>query len=345
MKYKCTDCGQEYDIKPEFCDCGNNIFDEISDEKPVADVKPAEKFKDLKNIYPQAEFKPNYPKKRNVDIPSVLIFIICIVLSVCSWVFIGRDTKNLSQNSINDTIQTEVKEIPTIDQLWKENTSSVLTVTPQPVPEPVAVKVVEKKPEKIVSEKPKKATQTVSKPTQNTNQAKPQQQKTSQQPQPTMTEQEKQAIIQKLTTKNTPAKTTPTTVQPKQEPVKTEVKQEVKAETKPEVKPEVKAPDPAQLKKELDAYKIALRNKLGKSVNFAAVIGDGKCAVTFKLDGTGNLVNRKFSVQSKNNSLNDAVYAAMMQNATFKEPPAGYTGETLTLTVTMYSGNFEVTLK
>ena len=43
-------------------------------------------------------------------------------------------------------------------------------------------------------------------------------------------------------------------------------------ETKTEVRPEVKAPDPAQLKKEFDAYKIALRNKLGKSINFAAVM-------------------------------------------------------------------------
>jgi len=27
--FKCTDCGQEYEIKPDFCDCGNNTFEEI----------------------------------------------------------------------------------------------------------------------------------------------------------------------------------------------------------------------------------------------------------------------------------------------------------------------------
>ena len=348
MKYKCTDCGQEYDVKPEFCDCGNNLFEEISDNKSE------EKFEDLKNIYQQAEFKPEFSKKRNVDVPSVLIFILCIILSILSWIFIGKDTQNFAQIALEEPVQTNIQEIPSIDKLWKEKTPSATTVKPEPASEPVAAKTVEKKIDNNQVKKveaSKKTTQTVTKP-QQTAKTKSSQQTTSkpqqtvqskpasQQPQPTMTEQEKQAIIEKLTTKNTPAPKTQTT-QSKQEPQKTEVKQEIK----PEGKAEVKAPDTAQFKKEFDAYKIALRNKLGKSINFAAVIGDGNCAVTFKLDQTGNLINRKFSVQSKNNSLNDAVYAAMMQNATFKEPPAGYGGETLTLTVKMYGGNFEVALK
>ena len=44
--YKCTDCGQEFDTKPEYCDCGNNIFEEIIAEKKV---KSAVKFKQTKS--------------------------------------------------------------------------------------------------------------------------------------------------------------------------------------------------------------------------------------------------------------------------------------------------------
>lgn len=313
MKYKCTDCGQEYDAKPEFCDCGNNVFEEIIDKK----------VENLDKIYPQAEFKPEFPKKRNLDILSVLVFIICIILSILSWIFIGKDTENIAQNTTEEPVIMNAKEIPSIDKLWKEKSLSVLTITPQPIPEPTGVKVVGKKPEKTV--------QNVSKPRQ-TAQAKT----ATQQPKSTMTEEEKQAIIKKLTTKSTPAKTVSTTVQRSQE--------SAKAEVKTEINPEVKVPDTAQLNKELGAYKIALRNRLGKSINFAAVIGDGRCVVTFKIDRTGNLIERKFSVQSKNNSLNDAVYAAILGNPTFKEPPEGYKGETLTLTVTMNGGNFEVKL-
>ena len=32
MKYKCSDCGEIFDNKPDYCDCGNNVFEEIVEE-------------------------------------------------------------------------------------------------------------------------------------------------------------------------------------------------------------------------------------------------------------------------------------------------------------------------
>ena len=31
--YKCSDCGAEYKVKPDYCDCGNNSFIEIKEER------------------------------------------------------------------------------------------------------------------------------------------------------------------------------------------------------------------------------------------------------------------------------------------------------------------------
>ena len=343
MRYKCTDCGQEYDLKPEFCDCGNNVFSEI----PTANEK----------IEQKQEFTPKRPlvdktsstpvKSRRIDIPSLLIFLLCIFLSILSLIFIGRDTEPKAENVADKQVQTSVKSIPSIDRLWSESAPVISNPEKTQKIEVVAVKPAEKTQSKTTTPKTTKTTN-VSKPAAKTVQQTQQssQQRTVVQPQTSMTEQEKQELIQKLSSKKTPqqkpatSKTEPqktdntlSVVQPKQEQVKTEVKQEVKA------------PDATQLKKEYDAYKLELQNKLGKSINFGAVIGDGKCAVTFKLDATGNLVSRKFASQSQNNSLNDAVYAAMLANPTFREPPMGYKGETLTLSVTMYGGNFEVKLK
>ena len=28
----CSDCQKKYDIKPDFCDCGNNVFEEIKEK-------------------------------------------------------------------------------------------------------------------------------------------------------------------------------------------------------------------------------------------------------------------------------------------------------------------------
>ena len=72
--YKCTDCGQEFDTKPEYCDCGNNIFEEIIAEKKV---KRAVKFKQTKSNI-------------KFDILSWIIFGLCIILSIFVWIFIGN---------------------------------------------------------------------------------------------------------------------------------------------------------------------------------------------------------------------------------------------------------------
>ena len=88
-----------------------------------------------------------------------------------------------------------------------------------------------------------------------------------------------------------------------------------------------------------------MRNRIAANIDFTKVIGDGSCAVTFKIDSVGNLVERNFATQSQNKSLNDVVYYAMMQNPAFQPPPTAYKNETLTLSVKMYGGNFEVTLK
>ena len=87
-----------------------------------------------------------------------------------------------------------------------------------------------------------------------------------------------------------------------------------------------------------------MRNTIASKIKFAGVIGDGDCVVSFSISNNGTLINRKFEKQSTNNTLNDAVYHAIMQTPGFKNPPEGYNGQTMRFTVKMYSGNFEVTL-
>ena len=38
--YKCSECEKEYDIKPAYCDCGNDVFIEIAS---TPQIQPKEK--------------------------------------------------------------------------------------------------------------------------------------------------------------------------------------------------------------------------------------------------------------------------------------------------------------
>lgn len=279
--YKCTDCGQEFDTKPEYCDCGNNIFEEIIAEKKV---KRAVKFKQTKSNI-------------KFDILSWIIFGLCIILSIFVWIFIGNG-EDAAEHSEKPK---EHVEIPPINELWKENN----------------IKSTEKQTQNFVPKitvEPKK----VVKPIQSTKPAKttpaPSIKRETKPVQNTMTEEQKKKLVERLTTPSN------------------------------DVKKPVPVVDEAALRRELVSYKIALRNKIASNIDFARVIGDGNCAVTFKVDSSGNLIDRKFSIQSNNNSLNDVVYSAMIQNPGFQRPPKGYKGETFTLSVKMYGGNFEVSL-
>ena len=144
-----------------------------------------------------------------------------------------------------------------------------------------------------------------------------------------------QTVVQNQPKPQTQVQQTATQTQPKQQ---TQVQQ------KSNVQPSQNVSN-TLLQQELANYKVALRNKIGSSINFLSVTGNGNCAITFKIDSAGNLINRKFVIQSDNNSLNNAVYKAMMSIPTFKAPPAGYQNETMTLSVKMNNGNYNVYLK
>ena len=312
--YRCTDCGQEYEIKPEYCDCGNNTFEEIlqkednlsssssssssstvQTELPV-EIKEKEKEKEIKKFINSKSTNTSVQDKI-----SLVIFIICIILSIFVILFVGNDNSSQETAPKQNVVKNKkavTNNIPAINEIWTE-----------------------KKTEKSAPPVQISPVQNVQNYVQKTN----------------TTSTVKTIPVQTAKPKQTAIKSTQSSKQKNN--IQTPVNQNKKTSSKP-----VTQPNTAQLQQELLSYKIALRNKIAAKINFASVVGDGGCVVSFKIDASGNLVNRTFSKQSVNESLNDAVYAAMMQTPTFKTPPVAYRNETLKLSVKMYGGNFEVNI-
>ena len=50
--YKCKECGTEYEIKPDYCDCGNDTFEEILSEQQTSknDVTNVTKLNNTKKV-------------------------------------------------------------------------------------------------------------------------------------------------------------------------------------------------------------------------------------------------------------------------------------------------------
>lgn len=352
--FRCKECGTEFDVKPDYCDCGNDTFDEIVEQIESVELPKEEPtLPKLENNNPfkfeqkvakevvreeKVEKTPKKEKRQEPlivferpDLPqikiepiSLTIFLICLILSFVIVFFVGNPDSNV-QAKKEVKQQTINNNIPNIDKIW-DNTKP----TAQQMAE---TQVAEESPaEPVIEQEPVQVENPVQKIIA---------------PQKTQTP-------KKLQTKNNSAVTLPKSkqskpvnvgnIQQKSKPTTTKPQQTSSSTQKPKVQTQVTQSVQKVNPQEMAYYKIALRNKIASKIDFTNILGDGTCVVTFKVSSSGQLTNRAFAKQSDNGMLNDEVYQAIMSTPTFKAPPTGYNGATMRLTVRMYGGQFEVSL-
>lgn len=181
MKYRCRDCKAVYDEKPEYCDCGNNTFEEII---PASYVK-------------SASYGKNFFDKN--EIISWVIFSICLILALII-LFVIPNGKPLQKHIQHHEVET-TKDIPDIEKIWKES------VKPQPKtsatePEIIIRKIIRRIEEPAAQEKTAQNA-APSRPTEQTSANLP---KPAEKTQPAQTQQDtRQEAIQKQETQETSA--------------------------------------------------------------------------------------------------------------------------------------------
>ena len=364
--FKCSECGAEFKIKPDFCDCGNDAFEEISEvKKNTAEQKH------------KKTFNQQYPGISafwgTLDPLSVLFFIFCIILSVLALIFINPSEQNVTDNANQKDIPTKNLKVADINSFWDDTppvrVQAQNTVEPpqtiadrfmdilpkqEPQTQPQKVqtkvqqpaKVEQKKTTSPSAQKPAQQKPPVSKPAKNNQKTqtvspKPvQQQQTKSQ---TQTVQKPANQTQKTSPQpvyQQPSQQQPLQQQAPQQQVNTQPKQTIQ-QSQPVIN---SASVQAQAAQEFKNYKNGLRNTIFSKINFANVYSDGSCVVDFQINSSGKLINRKFSKQSTNNTLNDEVYSAIINTPTYKAPPGSYNGQTLHFSVKFTNGQYEVSL-
>ena len=335
--FRCKECQAEYEVKPDYCDCGNDTFDEIIPEVKKEEPKKIEE-KKVQQAAPPPPPAPVYSRRKTqsfFDPASTIIFAICIILSFIIIFFVGNPKDDIKTVKKEENVKTTAN-IPNINTFWNNALPKVEVPQPQPIAQA---------PEPTVQPQPIQQPVQYQPVYQPTYQPQPQprpQQQTYYQP---------KTNIQKQQVKQPVSVTTPKVSQP------TPTRQAAPTVQKPQStqQPAVQKTQPAKTttntatvqrvnKQELENYKTSLRNKIARNINFANVIGDGTCTVSFSISNSGALLNRKFTKQSDNFTLNDVVYKGVMNVSSYNPPPTGYKNETMKLTVKMYNGNFEVSL-
>ena len=359
--YKCTECGCEFENKPDFCDCGNDefIFEEKKQEEKLKQelkqeetipirVPEEENIQEFREPVQKAEYTGREFYRPQIDMLSLGIFLTCIIISFVVLFFLWNPKESEITQSKENPIPVSQNIPSSVNKFWNDT-------PPAPVSKPLVQPSVTAE-QTVVKPQPVKTV------IQQTNASVKNQNTTSQKP-VTKAPAVKPAAQKPTTTKPTNSqpvvKTTQTNIsnqqKPATKPVQTQSQQQTQqTKTSEQPKPAVQTQTPVQvtvpsrstqeITQEFNNYKASLRNTIGRKIDFTRVIGDGSCAVSFKINENGKLVNRSFSQQSTNMTLNDAVYAAVMSTPTFNPPPEGYKGEFLKLSIKFYNGNFEISL-
>jgi len=313
--FKCKECGQEYDLKPEYCDCGNDTFEEIT---PIVTTppQPAEQTKNAEKIVENPVVIEEHVKQQvktqkqtsasTVKPYAIAIFVMCLILSLLIILFAFNTKPVLEEQQTETKVETSIQNIPSIEKLWNSSTEGISSYQTKTETKTNSEQQNTAKKKVKVTQPIKQETKRISNPV-----------KTISQP----------------TTKTSQTKTAPSKNNSNTSVSKTSTKTQTKTQTEVKVNPQ-----------ELENYKIKLRNYIASKISFASVVGDGTCTFSFKVSKTGVLTNKAPSALSDNDSLNEAVYNALRQIYSFSTPPSGYKNETLKLKVNMYNNSFEVYL-
>ena len=312
--FRCRECGCEFKEKPDYCDCGNNTFDEILPQKSAIDIP------DIRQIV------------------SVLIFVLCLILAIIPWTI---PDKPQTQEKIVKKAQPAAQKIPDIEDIWNDKlpkaAAPVQKPAPAPVkvqPEPAAPKPVQKQTTVVKKQTPAKKTTAPKKvTTKKTTPVKTQTSKPA--AKPTASQKQTKPAQQAKTTQNKPPKVVEKVAQQVSQPKQTKKTVQPKKTQEAKPKPVDKTP--------LINYKNELRIALLAKLNVPNVTGTGDCAVSFSIDtATGKLLNRNFIYKSSNKSVNDEVYYMLMRLPYFKKPPSLYKGETIKMKFYFNNGYYEI---
>ncbi len=290
--YICDMCGKKFETKPDYCDCGNDTFQNI---QPAISKKTS----DNKMILWLA-----------VGFIVFLTFILLIVAPKDNKKILS-DTTNNQQPSVTKTQTTPQPELTTPNQFTTPQTNNVI---PPTKPQPIAKTSV-----------------------------KPQTAKSVNKPQTTKKQVTKiQAQPKAKQTKTLTGTSTKTTTAAKVVPVTKSTTQTAKPQTQPQTKQTNTTTNKPAISEEYYNYKLTLRQALFSKLSVASVQGSGSCGIEFSIDSTGKLINRGFTFQSDNKSVNDEVYKMLMRMPKFYPPPSGVQSEKIKMVFKFNNGSYYV---
>lgn len=321
MIYKCKNCGRNFNLKPDYCDCGNNTFVEVVENFDYSTVKTdfnAENdvnflYNNQNSFVDEEEQTSSYDKdlkkQRTSEIIAVAVFIVVVVTAL---IMIFSNVSALLKKSAEKSPSVEIESyVPSdVNEFWTNS-------KPKSEKQYVATNSVDTNRVKknLKNENNANASKTVS-----------------------VNKNSENKIQDKKNSKVSPKNNQQNTVKQAKTQIVLNEKSKVADSSKAQ-KAENTVKNTISIEEYL-RYKNSLRNKLFSNFPILTVQGQGSARVAFSLSSEGKLTNRRFVSQSGNKSLDDAMYHMLMRVPAYYPPPEGYDGREILMQMDFDNGHY-----
>ena len=129
--YRCTECYAEYSECPEYCDCGNDTFEEFFEEEYYEEEpKQTTHVKAKKKLTPEEaeEIKREELEKKKSLIVAGVVFFLCILI-----IFVFPPHKKKKMERVKQKVAMEQVKIPSVDTFWDSTVQSTYRKAKDPL--------------------------------------------------------------------------------------------------------------------------------------------------------------------------------------------------------------------
>ena len=128
--YRCTECYTEYAECPDFCDCGNDTFEEFFEEEyyePEPEVYAPKPKRKLTPEEAEEHRIEQLEKKKSLIVAGVALFLAILII------FVFPPHKKKKMEKVKQKVAMEQVKIPSVDTFWDSTVQSTYRKTKDPL--------------------------------------------------------------------------------------------------------------------------------------------------------------------------------------------------------------------
>ncbi len=129
--YRCTECYAEYSECPEYCDCGNDTFEEVFEEEYYEEEpRQTKHVKAKKKLTPEEaeEIKREELEKKKSLIVAGIVLFLCVLI-----IFVFPPHKKKKMERVKQKVAMEQVKIPSVDTFWDNTVQSTYRKAKDPL--------------------------------------------------------------------------------------------------------------------------------------------------------------------------------------------------------------------